>query len=442
MKKIKLVEMAKGKKDEVVGMVKEKKFEFEDKMFVKKIQKTETNETFVPFSLCISDPSESIILYDADVYSILNPTLAAILKDESLISSVTHFLDLVDKSIDVANNIKNIISLLKEHKFEDYKIAAVTVAKAKMLDLSRLDFIKQYIIEPYLNNRYSSEIIVNADESSVEVKAEEVSEAKADEVKESKDNSEKTSKDDKKANHSILKGKKHDKKEDEVKALENKHDKSKPEEKEAPAEKAGAEKLSKLEKRNLIKKQRKDKNNNKTTASDISNKFTEEVDVERTGNITPADLVKNINDKKNAAEKCNCGENCTCGSGNNNIINHGKIPKATVVPIHPELDINGKAELLKKHIEFNGKNKDLTLEQIDNLLRMLEGPYLKQKLTELKSTCNPEYPMMKQIDSDNPAYDFVFSAESQSGINIIVRMNSHTNEFNGIYISIGYEQKK
>ena len=389
---------------ELVDVAKEKKVKMDEKAFVRRVKKTTTNESFVPISMIAEDGSLSAatILYDADVYSVLNPTIASILKDETLISSVTSFLDLVDKSIDIVNNIKNIIKLLKEHKIEDYKIAAVTVTKAKMLDLSKLDFIKQYIIEPYLNNN-KAEILINDDESSI------YSAKKSDIIQDD------------------LSTDKEPTSEDQI---------TKPEEKEAPVEKVGAEKLTKSEKRKLkrqerVEKQRQKKENKtKTTAADISEKFTEGVNVARDGSVTPADLVKNINDKNNG----NCNSNT--------VVNHGAIPKAVVVPIHPELDIDGKAELLKKHIEFNGKNKNLTLEQVDNLLRMLEGPYLKQKLRELKSVCNPEYPIMKQVDSDNSSYDFKFITESQSGINIVVRMNSHTNEYNGIYISIGYEQSK
>ena len=390
---------------ELVDVAKEKKVKMDEKAFVRRVKKTTTNESFVPISMIAEDGSLSAatILYDADVYSVLNPTIASILKDETLISSVTSFLDLVDKSIDIVNNIKNIIKLLKEHKIEDYKIAAVTVTKAKMLDLSKLDFIKQYIIEPYLNNN-KAETLINDDESSIYYSAK-----KSDIIQDD------------------LSTDKEPTSEDQI---------TKPEEKEAPVEKVGAEKLTKSEKRKLkrqerVEKQRQKKENKtKTTAADISEKFTEGVNVARTGSVTPADLVKNINDKNNG----NCNSNT--------VVNHGAIPKAVVVPIHPELDIDGKAELLKKHIEFNGKNKNLTLEQVDNLLRMLEGPYLKQKLRELKSVCNPEYPIMKQVDSDNSSYDFKFITESQSGINIVVRMNSHTNEYNGIYISIGYEQSK
>ena len=390
---------------ELVDVAKEKKVKMDEKAFVRRVKKTTTNESFVPISMIAEDGSLSAatILYDADVYSVLNPTIASILKDETLISSVTSFLDLVDKSIDIVNNIKNIIKLLKEHKIEDYKIAAVTVTKAKMLDLSKLDFIKQYIIEPYLNNN-KAETLINDDESSIYYSAK-----KSDIIQDD------------------LSTDKEPTSEDQI---------TKPEEKEAPVEKVGAEKLTKSEKRKLkrqerVEKQRQKKENKtKTTAADISEKFTEGVNVARDGSVTPADLVKNINDKNNG----NCNSNT--------VVNHGAIPKAVVVPIHPELDIDGKAELLKKHIEFNGKNKNLTLEQVDNLLRMLEGPYLKQKLRELKSVCNPEYPIMKQVDSDNSSYDFKFITESQSGINIVVRMNSHTNEYNGIYISIGYEQSK
>lgn len=389
---------------ELVDVAKEKKVKIDEKAFVRRVKKTTTNESFVPISMIAEDGSLSAatILYDADVYSVLNPTIASILKDETLISSVTSFLDLVDKSIDIVNNIKNIIKLLKEHKIEDYKIAAVTVTKAKMLDLSKLDFIKQYIIEPYLNNN-KAETLINDDESSIH------SAKKSDIIQ-----------DDVSTDKEPIS-------EDQI---------TKPEEKEAPVEKIGAEKLTKSEKRKLKiqeraeKQRQKKENKTKTTAADISEKFTEEADIARTGSVTPADLVKNINDKNNG----NCNSNT--------VVNHGAIPKAVVVPIHPELDIDGKAELLKKHIEFNGKNKNLTLEQVDNLLRMLEGPYLKQKLRELKSVCNPEYPIMKQVDSDNSSYDFKFITESQSGINIVVRMNSHTNEYNGIYISIGYEQSK
>lgn len=389
---------------ELVDVAKEKKVKMDEKAFVRRVKKTTTNESFVPISMIAEDGSLSAatILYDADVYSVLNPTIASILKDETLISSVTSFLDLVDKSIDIVNNIKNIIKLLKEHKIEDYKIAAVTVTKAKMLDLSKLDFIKQYIIEPYLNNN-KAETLINDDESSIH------SAKKSDIIQ-----------DDVSTDKEPIS-------EDQI---------TKPEEKEAPVEKIGAEKLTKSEKRKLKiqeraeKQRQKKENKTKTTAADISEKFTEEADIARTGSVTPADLVKNINDKNNG----NCNSNT--------VVNHGAIPKAVVVPIHPELDIDGKAELLKKHIEFNGKNKNLTLEQVDNLLRMLEGPYLKQKLRELKSVCNPEYPIMKQVDSDNSSYDFKFITESQSGINIVVRMNSHTNEYNGIYISIGYEQSK
>ena len=389
---------------ELVDVAKEKKVKMDEKAFVRRVKKTTTNESFVPISMIAEDGSLSAatILYDADVYSVLNPTIASILKDETLISSVTSFLDLVDKSIDIVNNIKNIIKLLKEHKIEDYKIAAVTVTKAKMLDLSKLDFIKQYIIEPYLNNN-KAETLINDDESSI------YSAKKSDIIQDD------------------LSTDKEPTSEDQI---------TKPEEKEAPVEKVGAEKLTKSEKRKLKiqeraeKQRQKKENKTKTTAADISEKFTEEADIARTGSVTPADLVKNINDKNNG----NCNSNT--------VVNHGAIPKAVVVPIHPELDIDGKAELLKKHIEFNGKNKNLTLEQVDNLLRMLEGPYLKQKLRELKSVCNPEYPIMKQVDSDNSSYDFKFITESQSGINIVVRMNSHTNEYNGIYISIGYEQSK
>ena len=389
---------------ELVDVAKEKKVKMDEKAFVRRVKKTTTNESFVPISMIAEDGSLSAatILYDADVYSVLNPTIASILKDETLISSVTSFLDLVDKSIDIVNNIKNIIKLLKEHMIEDYKIAAVTVTKAKMLDLSKLDFIKQYIIEPYLNNN-KAETLINDDESSI------YSAKKSDIIQDD------------------LSTDKEPTSEDQI---------TKPEEKEAPVEKVGAEKLTKSEKRKLKiqeraeKQRQKKENKTKTTAADISEKFTEEADIARTGSVTPADLVKNINDKNNG----NCNSNT--------VVNHGAIPKAVVVPIHPELDIDGKAELLKKHIEFNGKNKNLTLEQVDNLLRMLEGPYLKQKLRELKSVCNPEYPIMKQVDSDNSSYDFKFITESQSGINIVVRMNSHTNEYNGIYISIGYEQSK
>lgn len=423
---------------ELVDVAKEKKVKMDEKAFVRRVKKTTTNESFVPISMIAEDGSLSAatILYDADVYSVLNPTIASILKDETLISSVTSFLDLVDKSIDIVNNIKNIIKLLKEHKIEDYKIAAVTVTKAKMLDLSKLDFIKQYIIEPYLNNN-KAETLINDDESSIYYSAK-----KSDIIQDDLST-------DKEPISSLLGKSKNDTKDDRKKmedtvsssnviyVLPTSEDQiTKPEEKEAPVEKVGAEKLTKSEKRKLkrqemAEKQRQKKENKiKTTAADISEKFTEEADVARTGSVTPADLVKNINNKNNG----NCNSNT--------VVNHGAIPKAVVVPIHPELDIDGKAELLKKHIEFNGKNKNLTLEQVDNLLRMLEGPYLKQKLRELKSVCNPEYPIMKQVDSDNSSYDFKFITESQSGINIVVRMNSHTNEYNGIYISIGYEQSK
>ena len=146
------------------------------------------------------------------------------------------------------------------------------------------------------------------------------------------------------------------------------------------------------------------------------------------GNITATDILNSCNahsqqHKMQQAKTVEHGPNCNCG--------HCREQNSNQVPqVHPELTLDKKVELLKSHIDFSViKNFTVKEWEVDNLLQFVESPILKQKLREMGSACNPDFPkltMSKKYKFDKNLYKFAFYAETNDKNKVIVVLyNTH-----------------
>ena len=146
------------------------------------------------------------------------------------------------------------------------------------------------------------------------------------------------------------------------------------------------------------------------------------------GNITATDILNSCNahsqqHKMQQAKTVEHGPNCNCGHCGEQ--NNNQVPQ-----VHPELTLDKKVELLKSHIDFSViKNFTVKEWEVDNLLQFVESPILKQKLREMGSACNPDFPkltMSKKYKFDKNLYKFAFYAETNDKNKVIVVLyNTH-----------------
>ena len=303
---------------------------------------------------------------DAKIEQLANDTIMGFMKipfDKSVLSKddrerFNNCISNINSSIDLDENIREVISVLKNYPISDLQILLPLISNHAKLGISREEFIKKYLFIPYYN----------------------YSDAKLIEAPKDVDPAEKEHPED-------------DKPED-IKMIE------------APKHKKQENKQDSVKQKAVTKGAAKDMNGN-ITATDILNSCNAHSQQHK---MQQAKTVEH-------GPNCNCGH---CGEQNNN-----QVPQ-----VHPELTLDKKVELLKSHIDFSViKNFTVKEWEVDNLLQFVESPILKQKLREMGSACNPDFPkltMSKKYKFDKNLYKFAFYAETNDKNKVIVVLyNTH-----------------
>ena len=152
---------------------------------------------------------------------------------------------------------------------------------------------------------------------------------------------------------------------------------------------------------------------------------TEKVTTGAAKNITGMDILNNCN--AISKHEHQHGPDCQCGKC------HGTVSERPVsniiAPVHPEMTIDQKVELIKKHIKLV-PGISAKVSEVDALIRLIESGMLKSKLKELGAACNPDFPMLvqtKKYKFDKNLYNFAFYAETNTpGKSILVLYNTKT----------------
>ena len=152
---------------------------------------------------------------------------------------------------------------------------------------------------------------------------------------------------------------------------------------------------------------------------------TEKVTTGAAKNITGMDILNNCNAISKHEHQHD--PDCQCGKC------HGTVSERPVsniiAPVHPEMTIDQKVELIKKHIKLV-PGISAKVSEVDALIRLIESGMLKSKLKELGAACNPDFPMLvqtKKYKFDKNLYNFAFYAETNTpGKSILVLYNTKT----------------
>lgn len=150
---------------------------------------------------------------------------------------------------------------------------------------------------------------------------------------------------------------------------------------------------------------------------------TEKVTTGAAKNITGMDILNACNTVAKQKDHQH-GPNCQCG-------NHGATserPVSNIVaPVHPEMTVDQKVELIKSHIKLV-PGVSAKVSEVDALIRLIESGMLRSKLKELGAACNPDFPMLiqtKKYKFDKNLYNFAFYTETNTpGKSILVLYNT------------------
>lgn len=350
-------------------------------MFKKEAKVDLQEAVYVPKSLSVefarlsNDEKAEVLLEDASHCS----DIVSLKLDPSSADGVEMNMALyaIGRNYEIINNVKKFISIMRKYNIEDYKIVAKLIfSKAlESIQMSAIDFIKKFFL--------SIDPCAEANDSAVP---------------------------------KVL-----DKYKKEYVGTPNK----KPEvvnEQPKESNKEPAKENTNKKKENPNKKDNSNKSKDESNKQNKTEAKTEvKVDVqESTGaakTILPSDIVNNVMHNKDKYNSINNAEQET-----------PQIPK--VVPIHPELNINQKAELLKRRIEFNHEtNKSVDAETVDSLLRLIEMPYLQTNLVNNYAKDGRLYQTMN-YQYDKKLFNYAFYAETNIPDKVIIVLYNTKMEFN------------
>ncbi len=150
--------------------------------------------------------------------------------------------------------------------------------------------------------------------------------------------------------------------------------------------------------------------------------------------MSPRDIVETINKKSKSYgnESASTTVNNNSTPETNNIAKPETITTPQIPPVHPELNIEQKADLLRTRIRFDQTNrKEVTMDRIDSLIRLIEGPYLATNLAKLNAKDGILYEI-PNFRFDKRYYDFAFYAETNIPNKVIVILYNSVPTFNNI----------
>ena len=145
-----------------------------------------------------------------------------------------------------------------------------------------------------------------------------------------------------------------------------------------------------------------------------------------TGYLTANDIVNRCNEINQHPSDCTCG----CHNQSNNPVSYA------IAPVHPEMNMEQKIELIKSHINLV-PNVTVKVSEVDALIRLIEGSVIRSKLKEMNAACNPSFPKLTQTTKynfDDKLYNFAFYVETNTpDKSILVLYNTKT-----VYTTQGY----
>ena len=192
--------------------------------------------------------------------------------------------------------------------------------------------------------------------------------------------------------------------------------------------------MSKFNKDNKTEKQVSTSNGGKKDKVDKTIKVNTQENSGANKSMSPRDIVETINKKSKSYgnESASATVNNNSTPATNNIAKPETITAPQIPPVHPELNIEQKADLLRTRIKFDQTNrKEVTMDRIDSLIRLIEGPYLATNLAKFNAKDGILYEI-PNFRFDKRYYDFAFYAETNIPNKVIVILYNSVPTFNNI----------